>query len=42
MLSLVVWELVPEAFGRTTWPKATAGAVAGSIAMLVLGATLGA
>ncbi len=41
MLSLVVWELVPEAFDRTTWPKATAGAVAGGIAMLVLGATLG-
>jgi ZIP family zinc transporter len=41
MLALVVWEMVPEAFGRATWPRATAGAVAGGASMLLLAAMLG-
>lgn len=41
MLSLVIVELVPQAFTRERWPGATAGALFGGAAMLALAAVLG-
>jgi len=41
MLSLVIVELVPQAFTRDGWRRAAAGALVGAIAMLVLAAALG-
>ena len=41
MLALVLAELVPQAFGRTTWRGATIGTGLGAAVMLVLSAVLG-
>lgn len=41
MLSLVVVELIPQAFTRRGWPAASAGTLAGAGAMLALSAVLG-
>jgi zinc transporter, ZIP family len=41
MLSLVIVELVPLAFTREGWRRATAGSLAGAATMLVLAAALG-
>jgi len=41
MLSLVIVELVPQAFTCDGWRRAAAGALVGAIAMLVLAAALG-
>ena len=41
MLSLVIVEIVPQAFTRATWRDATAGAVVGAALMLALSAALG-
>ena len=41
MLALVAFELVPQAFRATTWPRASAGAAAGAVAMLVVAALVG-
>jgi ZIP family zinc transporter len=41
MLALVVFELVPQAFGRSRWVRAGAGSAAGAVAMLVLAAIAG-
>ena len=37
MLSLVAVELVPQAFGRSAWLRATAGSLAGAALMVALG-----
>ena len=41
MLALVVFELVPQAFGPARWLRAAAGTVAGAAAMVVLAALAG-
>ena len=41
MLALVVTELIPEAFTRSTWPRAAAGAIVGALLMLALSVVLG-
>jgi zinc transporter, ZIP family len=41
MLALVVVEILPQAFTRTTWRQATAGAAVGAALMLALSAVLG-
>ena len=41
MLALVAVELVPEAFGRRSFARATAGALAGAAVMLALAAAVG-
>jgi ZIP family zinc transporter len=41
MLALVLIELTPQAFGRTTWRGAAFGTVAGAAVMLALSAALG-
>jgi ZIP family zinc transporter len=41
MLTLVVWELVPQAFRGRAWARAGAGSAAGAAAMLVLAAFVG-
>lgn len=41
MLALVAFELLPQAFTRSTWRSALAGAVAGGAVMLALSAALG-
>ena len=41
MLALVAVELVPQAFRRSTWRSATAGALAGASLMMALSLLLG-
>jgi hypothetical protein len=41
MLSLVVVDLIPQAFRRDSWPSATAGAALGTVLMLLFALLLG-